>query len=154
MRCQDVERILAEGADTRAGGGAAADLDRHLAACPACAAFQADLAKVRSHFQSGTQPVLPAALDARTRAAWRAELAGPPRPTPLPRWLGAALGVLTAMTVVVVYPIFAGPEIVEPLSFRTAASIALLLQNGVMLFFAPILFRKFKTRPGYGRIES
>ena len=66
----------------------------------------------------------------------------------------AALAVLTALTVVVVYPIFSEPEIVEPLSFRTAAIIALLLQNGMMLFFAPVLFRKFKRLPGASRIES
>jgi hypothetical protein len=66
----------------------------------------------------------------------------------------AALAILTALTAVVVYPIFAAPEIVEPLSFRTAAMIALLLQNGMMLFFAPILLRKFKKLPGASRIES
>ena len=151
MRCQDIERILTEGADTRSG--AAGDLERHLAACPDCAAFQADLARIRGHFGSEASPVLPPALDARTRAAWRAELLSP-RSAPLPRGLRAALAILTALTAVVVYPIFAAPEIVEPLSFRTAAMIALLLQNGMMLFFAPILLRKFKKLPGASRIES
>lgn len=165
MRCQDIERILTEGADTRTGGGAAGDLERHLAACPDCAAFQADLARIRGHFRGGMPPVLPPALDIRTRAAWRAKLAShvaatrtdedvAPRPVPLPRWLWAALAVLTALTAVIVYPIFAEPEIVEPLSFRTAAIAALLLQNGMMLLFAPILLRKFNRLPGGSRIES
>lgn len=152
MRCQDIERILTDGAETRNLSGAADDLERHLAACPGCAAFQADLARIRGHFRTERPPVLPPALDAGTRAAWREELASP-RPAPLPRWLGAALGVLTALTAIVVYPIFASPEIVEPLSFRTAATIALLLQNGMMLLFAPILLRKFKKLPGAPRME-
>jgi hypothetical protein len=148
MRCQDIERILIEGV-----GDAAGDLERHLASCPACAAFQADLARIRGHFRVGMPPVLPPALDARTKAAWRSDLMAP-RPAPLPRWLWAALAVLTALTAVIVYPIFADPEIFELLSFRTAAGIALLMQNGLMLFFAPILLRTLKRLPGASRFET
>lgn len=153
MRCQDIERILIEGTSPPIGGPNVGDLEGHLAACPSCAAFQADLGKIRNHHRGPIPPVLPPALDARTKAAWRAELLAP-RPAPLPGWLIAALSVLTALTAIIVYPIFAAPEIVEPLSFPTAARIALLLQNGMMLFVAPILFRKFKRQPGPSWIES
>jgi anti-sigma factor RsiW len=151
MRCEDIQRILTNGLGDGAVG---AEARRHLASCPECAAFAADLAGIRDHIRAFPRPALPAALDARTRRAIGAALSSAARVAPLPKGMGAVLAALTALTVLAVFPLMWGGEIAEPLSFRTAAAIALLLQNGVMLLIAPILFRKFGTRAGFPRSES
>jgi anti-sigma factor RsiW len=154
MRCKDIQRILTAGLDDGTGGVPGAEARRHLAACPECVAFAADLARIRDRVRTLPKPDLPAALDARTRRTIEAALSPAARPQPLPKGIGAVLAALTALTVLVVFPLVWTGEIAEPLTFRTAAAIALLLQNGVMLLVAPILFRKFGARAGAPRIES
>lgn len=147
MRCEDYRRLLTNGPGPGTGVGPAAEARRHAAACPGCAAFAADLAELERRAGALPRPALPAALDARTRRTIRAAFDAEARRAPLPRGMALALAVLTAMTVVIVFPVIWSGEIADPLTFRSATAIALLLQNGVMLFVAPILFRRFGTRP-------
>ena len=141
MRCEDRQRLLTE--DSEAGAAAR----EHAAACPACASHAAEMAALETRARALPRPAVPAALDARTRRAIREALDAEARRVRLPRLMVLVLAVLTALTVVVVFPVIWNGEISDPLTFRSAAAIALLLQNGVMLFLAPILFRRFGSRP-------
>ena len=155
MRCENIRRILTDGPDSGDGLGAPqAEVRRHLADCPDCAAFAADLAELGRRARGLPCPALPDALDIRTHGAIRAALAAESLRRPLPRGMVAVLAILTALTVVVVFPTIWGGEIAEPLTFRSAAAIALLLQNGVMLLIAPILFRRFGARALPRRIDT
>lgn len=154
MRCKNIRRILTDELDAGTGGGPDAEARRHISTCPECAAAAADLAGIRDRVRALPRPDLPAALDARTRRAIEAALSPAARPQPLPKGMGVVLAALTALTVLVVFPLVWGGEIAEPLTFRSAAAIALLLQNGVMLLIAPILFRRFGARTAPRRIDS
>jgi hypothetical protein len=147
MRCEDHQRILMNGGGSEPGGGPAAAAREHARTCPTCAAYAVDLATLEKRARALRRPAVPPTLDARTRRAIRKAFDAEARRTPLPRGMAIALAVLTAMTVVVVFPVIWSGEIADPLTFRSATAIALLLQNGVMLFVAPILFRRFGTRP-------
>jgi len=69
MRCKDVQRFLTGGFEAGAGDGPASEAQAHLDGCPACAAYAADLAKIRDGVRALPRRELPAAVDARTRQA-------------------------------------------------------------------------------------
>jgi hypothetical protein len=72
----------------------AAQVSAHLAACPRCAALEAQLAQVTTLLQHATTPPMPDALTARIQAALTAEAAA--RTTDAPPLAAAAAGVGTA----------------------------------------------------------
>jgi len=73
----------------------AAQVSAHLAACPRCAALEAQLAEVTTLLNRATAPPMPEALTARIQAALAAEAAArtpatAPAPAPVPAMSGAA----------------------------------------------------------------
>jgi hypothetical protein len=73
----------------------AAQVSAHLAACPRCAALEAQLAEVTTLLNRATAPPMPDALTARIQAALAAEAAArtpvtAPAPEPVPAMSGAA----------------------------------------------------------------
>jgi hypothetical protein len=74
----------------------AAQVSAHLAACPRCAALEAQLAEVTTLLNRATAPPMPDALTARIQAALAAEAAarapaGAPAPRAVPAMSGAAV---------------------------------------------------------------
>jgi len=72
----------------------AAQVSAHLAACPRCAALEAQLAEVTTLLNRATAPPMPEALTARIQAALAAEAASrtpaaPPVPEPVPAMASA-----------------------------------------------------------------
>ena len=72
----------------------AAQVSAHLAACPRCAALEAQLAEVTTLLNRATAPPMPEALTARIQAALAAEAASrtpatTPAPEPVPAMAGA-----------------------------------------------------------------
>ena len=72
----------------------AAQVSAHLAACPRCAALEAQLAEVTTLLNHATAPPMPEALTARIQAALAAEAASrtaaaAPVPEPVPAMVGA-----------------------------------------------------------------
>jgi hypothetical protein len=74
----------------------AAQVSAHLAACPRCAALEAQLAEVTAMLNRATAPPMPEALTTRIQAALAAEAAArtpaaAPAPEPAPAMAGAAV---------------------------------------------------------------
>jgi len=85
MNCLDVRRALGAGPGDRA-----AELDAHLAGCPACARYAADMARLEATIRRALEVPVPAA--GARRLAPRPAAAHPSRPRT--RWLALAASLV------------------------------------------------------------
>jgi anti-sigma factor RsiW len=126
-------------------------VEDHLAQCAACSAFKEFWENIRAELEKAPKPELPAALESRVRSLCLAEIiAGdtgkkrPARPrdasVPWPVW--TALAVLTALTVALlvggVEEFSRSREVTVEILFL----LVLILQNGLTLFFMPVIMRR------------
>lgn len=151
MRCQDIERLMFEASERELSRGEQLAVDRHLARCAACASFRNYWEEIQFSLQSASEPKLPSGLEERVRLACHEELNSklrrltwpalrtPSAPVPWPIW--AALAALIILTLAFLIPGI--EEFLEKQSFslRTDFVLVLILQNALMLFFAPIIMR-------------
>ena len=106
--------------------------------------FQEDLMAVRSHGKIKSTRTLPLELDHRTRALCHDRIRT--KSSPIPRFIWAALFFLTLLTTVIALPILQELRSDEALSYQVIFMISLCIQNVVMLFFAPVLIRKYREK--------
>ncbi|MGB7295782.1 MAG: zf-HC2 domain-containing protein [Candidatus Aminicenantales bacterium] len=118
-------------------------LEAHLKTCPECAAFRDFWESVRAARGKASTSELSAELAEKVRLRCHAELGrkSPSRPAGVPWPIWTAFGVLTVITIG-----FFIPQIQEFFTTREfTPSVGLLLivilQNAVMLFFAPVVMR-------------
>jgi hypothetical protein len=155
MRCQDAQRLMLDGLERKMNEDSLFALEDHVRRCPGCAGFRADLKGIRAGLENRTLPEPPADVIERTRALCLAELRAnedasetnpdKTRTAALPGFIQAALAVLTTLTLVFVVPRIEDIKLDETLTFETALTFVLLIQNAFMLFFAPVLIRKFRS---------
>lgn len=143
MRCQDVERLMLESNEKERAPEERRSLQAHLETCSQCAAFKDFRAGLRSVWENAPAPDLAPEFIEKVRRRCHDELVqGPSRPAagvPWPIW--AAFGVLTVITLG-----FFIPQILDFFSSREftpalAWLLIILMQNAVMLFFAPVIMR-------------
>jgi hypothetical protein len=130
-------------------------VEEHLADCAQCTQLRDDLKKIWMDMKAMPKPVLPPELAEKTRERCYAELkkqyevkksALRSSPGPIPIYVWAVLIVLTVLTMFVTIPVISEIRLDESLSFKSAAVLTLIIQNAVMLFFAPVLIRKYRSR--------
>ena len=155
MRCQDAQRLMLDIPEGTLSADTLSALEEHVRRCPKCAGLRADLEEIRTGLENHPLPEPPADLIERTRAVCLAELRanedaretnpGKTRVAAPPKFIWAALAVLTVLTLIFVVPRIEDIKFDEMLTFETVLTFSLLIQNAVMLFFAPILIRKFRS---------
>lgn len=64
----------------------------------------------------------------------------------VPKLILAALIFLTVLTVIIVVPQLKELKLDETMPFSTVMALTIILQNAVMLFFTPILIRKYRSK--------
>jgi len=152
MRCQDIARLMLEASERELDREERLAVDRHLAQCAACASLRDYWKEVQFSLQNEPVPSLPFALEERVRLACHEELnsklhlqtrpalRAPSAPVPWPIW--AALAALILLTLAFLIPCI--EEFLEKQSFslRTVLVLVLILQNSLMLFFAPVIMRR------------
>ena len=149
MRCRKIEKILLMGkeADEKAQAAAAG----HIAECNACALFRAGLLKLREQI-SGPAPELPVDLMVRTRHISHARLRTAQNRSflhrtvfdvPLP--VAALLIIATGLTLLWIIPGLTEISIDEPLTGRSTLSVAIIIQNMLMLILSPVLLKNRNT---------
>jgi len=106
--------------------------------------FQEDLMAVRSYGEIKSTHTLPIALDHRTRALCHEKIRT--ASSPIPRFIWAALIFLTLLTTVIALPVLQELRSDEALSYQVIFVISLCIQNAVMLFFAPVLIRRYREK--------
>lgn len=136
--CRDVERLIIAGED----------VGDHLRGCRRCRAFAADRTVIRDEIAAVRWPAPPDGLVRRTRRM----LVEPRRdasPASLPAWVLVAMAVTAIVTSLWLTFSLAdvGPEMtLADLPVAGAAAVFVIIQNALMLFFAPVLLRTFRAR--------
>ena len=106
------------------------------------AALEDDLSEIRAHLQARLVQRPSDEFYEQTRTLCHAKLAQPS----VPRFIWAAFGALLLLSGILMSPLAREVRLDQPLSFPTIGVLILLLQNLLMLFFAPVLIQKFQFR--------
>jgi len=142
MKCKDVEHLLLDYSTEDLGKDQLEKIQQHISCCASCAGLEDDLRKIRFYLQK-MQPQIPSVeLLEHTRKMCHAQLNAPS----IPKYIWAALAVLLVLTSVLMLPF--AREFMEgkSLSFPLVSAFILMIQNLVMLFFAPVLIQRFRLR--------
>lgn len=153
MQCQDVERLMLESSGRELTREEKRLLSEHLESCPDCTAFRAFRTGLRSSWTDVPAPDLDGALVEKVRRRCHDEirLKSPLRSAVVPLSIWVAFGVLTVITLGFFIPqildFFTTKEFTPALGFM----LVILLQNAVMLFFAPVIMRHGRVDHGNWR---
>ncbi len=152
MRCKDIELLIIDSSDEDLSLEELSAIEKHVAHCALCARFRDDLKDIRMGIKTMPQPVLPPDLAQKTRLRCQAEMSQQPAAAKktaklipsdtIPKYVWAALLPLILLTVLVIVPIFKEIRLDQTLKFTSAAALTIIIQNAVMLLFAPILIRR------------
>ncbi len=69
--------------------------------------------------------------------------------TSIPAYIWLALVSLVVLTVILILPLLKELAAEEILSLQAIVTLSLMIQNAVMLFFSPLILRKFRGRSHY-----
>ena len=147
MRCLRVENILIEGMPEQSAA-IPAQVRAHLEHCPQCRRLAEDLQKLRRKAASLAAISAPEATAGSVLRRCRLELRTGIQPLParVPVWVQACAGLLLVLTILWVYPVLEDFMKEESVNYSTGLVIALLVQNTIMLLFAPLIIRIFRDR--------
>ena len=156
MQCKDIERLITVSSEEELSPEESKAVEQHLEHCAQCARLRDELEKIRLGITTMPKPVLPPDLahKAHQRCLDEMKLRSAPakrvfsriRSYPIPKYVWAALVPLTVFTVLLVAPVIKEIRLDESLTFESAAALTLLVQNAGMLFFAPILIRRYRSK--------
>jgi len=156
MRCKDFKRLVIEYSPEELSRDEQKKIEQHAACCAECAALGDDLRVLRRHVTRLSTPVPSDTLTQKIRSLCLADLQNPvlekkledaSPSTRIPHYVWAALSLLIVLTGIFIFPFF--KELTLSSSFRSLMTLTLLVQNGVMLCFTPILLRKFREKRPY-----
>ncbi len=116
------------------------EIGRHLSCCSRCAALESDMQKIRDHLREVAAPKPSDEFIEKTRLLCHARL----RRSSIPKYIWIALGALLVLTGVLMLPLAREIMADRPLSFPVIGVLILVLQNLLMLFFTPVLVKKFR----------
>lgn len=144
MRCQDVERLMLEKSERERSLEERRVLEAHLEGCPDCAAFRDFREGLWVAREKAPVPELDADQAENVRLRCHAELAQkssiPLAGVPWSIW--AAFGILTVITLGFFIPQTLDFFSTKEFTPAMVLLLAILLQNAVMLFFAPVVIRR------------
>lgn len=154
LSCRDVERLIIEGEDRELTGGEQDLVKDHLHGCGGCRAFAADREMIRGVTAAIRWPTPPDALVRGTRRMLR-ESGPASRPAAIPAWILITMALVTVVTAL--WLAFALADVTPDMTLADLpvaglAAVFIIVQNALMLLFAPVVLRTFRTRRG--SIES
>lgn len=164
MRCKDIERLIIDSSDEDLSSEELDGIEQHVAHCAHCVRFQDDLEKIRMCVKTILQPTPPPDLVHKTGVICHAEISSKPGEAagitsqapsrPMPKYVWPVLLLLILLTAFVMAPALKNIRFDQPLTFESVAVLILVIQNAVMLFFAPILIRKYRwKKQNFGNIQ-
>jgi hypothetical protein len=102
------------------------------------------------------KPVISPDLEQKTRLRIYREMGSEPAAArkidqltpsePIPKYVWVALLPLIFLTVILIVPIFKEIRLDQTLTFASVVALTIIIQNAVMLLFAPILIRRYQRR--------
>lgn len=156
MQCKDIERLIIVSSAEELSPEESKAVKQHLEHCAHCAQLRDDLEKIRLGITTMPKHLLPPDLAQKTRQRCLDEMRLRSAPAkrvfsrirsyPIPKYVWAALIPLVILTVLLIAPVIKEIRLDESLTFESAAALTLLIQNAAMLFFAPILIRRYRSK--------
>lgn len=156
MQCKDIERLIIVSSEEELSPEESKLMEQHLGHCTHCARLRDELEKIRLGITTMPKPVLPPDLaqkarqrcldEMRLRSASAKRVFSRIRPYPIPKYVWAALAPLIIFTVLLIAPAINDIQLDESLTFKSAAALAVIIQNAGMLFFAPILIHRYRSK--------
>jgi anti-sigma factor RsiW len=156
MQCKDIERLIIVSSEEELSPEESKAVEQHLEHCANCARLRDDLEKIRLGITTMPKPLLPPDLAQKTRQRCLDEIRLQPaaakrvfsriRSYPIPKYVWVALVPLIIFTVLLIAPVIKEIRLDGSLTFESAVALSLLIQNAAMLFFAPILIRKYRSK--------
>jgi hypothetical protein len=164
MKCKDIERLVIDFKENELSAEKLSAIEEHVGHCAECASLRDDLRKIRVYLKRMPRPVLSAELARRTQSMCQAELGQMPLSKartnarnhlrPIPKFIWATLFSLIVLTTILMLVLLKDFDLKLPLSPQTVVVLTLMIQNAGMLFFAPILIRKFSSNNKSFRLGS
>ena len=156
MKCKDIESLLIDSTEGELNAEKLSEIKLHVSECASCAHFQEDLEKIRLCLKEIPPSAPSAELAKKTQLLCHAKIrtlhaagrknASQTLLTRIPKLVWIALFSLIALTLIWTFSLAENLNIGQPLSFQTMAILFLMIQNAAMLFFAPILIRKYRVK--------
>jgi predicted anti-sigma-YlaC factor YlaD len=146
--CRDFERLALEAEDRALTEEDRRILEEHVRGCERCRGYASDRALIRGELASASWPEPSDELVARTRRRLREQ---EPAPAAVPAWVLVALAVVTVVTALWLTVSLADvtPDMtLADLPVAGLAAVFIVIQNALMLLFAPIVLRAVRTRRG------
>lgn len=164
MKCKDIEGLLIESSGKKLDKRQFVEIERHAGHCARCARFKEDLENIRSVLGHMPRPTLPEDLDNKTYQMCKAEMASFKVEgkvfgskawfKSIPAFMKVAFICLIVLTAVWAILLFKDFSLGESLSAPTIVILFLIIQNALMLLFAPLLLRRFRSKnPGMHTID-
>ena len=148
MKCKDIRHWLMDGkGESRV---LPAQIQNHLSSCSSCARFWENLSFVQKQMDLLPAAALPPELREETHQLCRSVLEGLEDAAPasgfnragLPKIIWAAVFLLLGLTAGIVTTLFTDLNLSEGLTPKSTLIVTIMIQNAVMLFFAPVLLRR------------
>ena len=156
MRCKDIERLIIDSSERDLNQGELSAIEQHFTQCTECVCFQEDFRNIRISLKKMSTLIPPDELERRTKVLCQDELesrlgsekqlVSQTRPSPVPWIIWGALVSLIVLTGFFMVSLFRDIGLEQPLSFESVFVLSLMLQNAVMLFFAPVIIRKYQSQ--------
>lgn len=155
MRCKNIERFIIDWTDGDLSADDLAMVEQHVSRCVRCAATKQTLEHVRLGLSETGMPEPSSDLIEKTRMACHQQLRTQPSHIgrvsnesqseliPKPVW-AAVIGLIVFTWIGVVY-LLKDFTWDQKLSFQSIIGLTLMMQNAIMLFFAPLLIRQCRT---------
>jgi anti-sigma factor RsiW len=158
MRCRDIRHLVIDDAGQDLAPEVRQGMEKHLDRCERCARFRESMEAVSQGVKDLPRPLPSDSVDNEVRTLLQdadASRRYPAAPLPsrwdsisIPRLIWAAIPVLVVLTALLMAT---GLQDIldETGSFLGATFVALLLQNAVMLVFAPILIKALRRKTSH-----
>lgn len=156
MRCQDIERLIIDASERGLSQEEIRAIEDHTSSCAKCARFREELASIRACLRNSSRPALPDEFARKTQELCYAEmepLRGAAqklepriRNHSIPKLIWASLFSLIVITGFLLLPLIRDIELEKTFSFPAVVVLFLIIQNAAMLFFAPVILRKFRSQ--------
>lgn len=153
MKCKDIEQLIIDSLEKDLSEEELSRIEQHVSQCERCQRFEEDLKNIRMYLKKIKTIAPSAELMRRTLALCHSELTTRHgldkktihqiRSAPIPLLIWVAFVSLTALTVTLALPLLRGLQLTQTLSLPIVVVLAIMIQNAVMLCFAPLLLRRY-----------
>ncbi len=155
MKCKAIERLVIESSENELSAEDLSRIKQHILHCSKCAQLEDHLKKIRVFLKKTVMYTPPPELVRQTQLICHTEIkalkagvkkfSGLSSSRLIPKYMWAALITLITLTVILLSPVLTEFNLEQPLSFQTVVVLFLMIQNAGMLFFAPVLIRKYRS---------